>query len=77
MRGGLPASGRGRWQATTRCYQLKRIFLLDQKQIRFHHFVLTAGIEKTSFESVKGKAFRMVRSVGRVKAYQRSSDDRR
>ena len=45
--------------------------------MRFHHFVLTADIEKSSFESVKGKAVEWSSRLGGVKAYQRSSDDRR
>ena len=35
---------------------LKRIFLSKQNQMRFHHFVLTADFEKSSFETVNGEA---------------------
>ena len=65
---GRPArNGRGRWQETTRCYQLKRIFLLKQKQIRFHHFVLTAVIEKSLFETVRCKAVKRSSQLGELK----------
>ena len=45
-----------KWVDTRQRQWLKRIFLSKQNQMRFHHFVLTAEFEKSSFETVNGKA---------------------